>query len=119
MKNIIFLIDIFFTTTIEIITAFMISLGLDRYIFKENHENDNATSTTTLLLETCLFCGILGVITYVAGIIIRHIPFPLDGIYGYKHSSYDELKVLSILSVFALIFCDSIQYKLEILRHRL
>jgi hypothetical protein len=116
---IIFLCDIFFTTTLEIITAFIISLGLDRYIFKENHINDDNKDTLTLLVETCLFCGIIGVVTYATGIIVRRIPFPLDGIFNYKHSSYEEIKVLSILSVFTLIFCDSVQYKLNILRYRI
>ena len=118
MKLIIFLADIFFTTTIEIISAFILSVGIDTYLFKESHRSDENTSTTLLLIETCLFCGILGILTYLAGIVIRKIPFPLNGWMGYKHASYDELRVLSILSVFTLIFCDSIQYKLEILRHR-
>lgn len=116
--NLIFFADIFYTNSLEIIAAFIIAVVLDRYLFRENVRSDENTPTTQLLLETCVFGGILGIITYVAGVFIRLIPFPFNGINGYKHSSYDEVRVLSTLSVFALIFCDSIQYKLEILRYR-
>ena len=116
--NLIFLADIFYTNSLEIVAAFIIALILDKYVFRENIRSDENTSTAELLLETCAFGGILGIVTYIAGVLIRYIPFPLNGINGYKHSSYDEVRVLSTLSVFALIFCDSIQYKLEILRYR-
>jgi len=119
MKSFILTIDIFFITTIQLITAFCLAFGLDKYIFQESHENDEHTSSIMLLLETCLFCGIVGVVTYFIGIVIRYIPFPLDGWYGYKHSSYDEVKLLSILSIFTIVFCDSIQYKLTLLKERL
>jgi len=119
MKYLIFLIDIFFITVIEIIAAFILSIGVDKYFFIENHQDDENESTIHLLLKTCFFCGILSIVTYFTGIIVQHIPFPFDGFYGYKHASYSEVKTLTILSVFVLIFCDSIQYKLTILRKRL
>lgn len=118
MKEWINIADLFFLTIIQVLSAVMITIILDKYVFQEDHTKDKKKSTIRLLIEACVYSGILWITIYQVGKLIRKIPFPLDGMYGYKHVKNEEYHFLSIIPPFAIIFCDSIHYKLEELRRR-
>jgi hypothetical protein len=119
MKEFIQVTDLFYMTILQVLSAVGITIIADDYIFREDHKKDKEKSTIRLLLEACLYSGILWIIIHFVGKVIRMIPFPLDGYYGYKHKKSEEYHFLSIIPPFAIIFCDSIHYKLEELRRRI
>ena len=119
MKEWIQVVDLFYMTILQVLFAVGITIVLDDYILREDHNEDKRKSTARLLIEACLYSGILWIVIYFVGKVIRMIPFPLDGWYGYKHSLNEEYHFISIIPPFAIIFCDSIHYKLEELRKRI
>jgi hypothetical protein len=119
MKEWIQVIDLFYMTILQVLSAVGVTILIDDYIVQEDHEKDNKKSTSRLLVEACLYSGMLWVTIHFVGKLIRMIPFPLDGWYGFNHKKQEEYHFLSIIPPFAIIFCDSIHYKLEEIRHRI
>ena len=118
MKHWIEIMDICFMTTIEIIVAIIITMILDG-IANDSPEKDKPKSTLRLILETCFYACILWIMIFLCGKVIKKIPFPLNGWYGYKHSIQEEVKLLTVLTTVTIIFCQTIHYKIEEIRHRI
>lgn len=47
-------------------------------------------STVSLVLEICIHVILLGILAYLVRIIVKNIPFPLEGLYGYSHLRLKE-----------------------------
>lgn len=108
-------LDIGYTGFIQVFIAFFISFVLDK-IFPD--VDDSKKQTVWLLIEAATIVGFLLIILhYVARGIVRRIPFPLLGMFGYT-KRISEWHTLPLMTVFALIYCDTIQTKLQILRKR-
>jgi len=117
MKLWIEMVDLCFMTTIEVIVAILITMIIDS-IAHDSPEKDRVKPTWRLILETCFFASILWIMIFLCGKVIKQIPFPLNGWYGYKHSVQEEVKLLTVLTTVAIVFCQSIHYKIEEIRHR-
>ena len=85
MKEWIQVIDLFYMTILQVLSAVGITIIIDDYVVKEDHKKDKQKSTARLLIEACLYSGILWIIIHFIGKFIRMIPFPLDGWYGFNH----------------------------------
>jgi len=107
-------LDIGYVTLIQVSASFFLSLCLDR-VFP--HDNNQKKGTLRLLVETGCLIGVLMAVLHYVALGVRRIPFPLLGVWGYK-TRISEWKGLTLLSVFALIYCDSIQSNLNTLRKR-
>ena len=107
-------LDIGYTGFIEVFVAFFIAFLLDKILPRVD---SSKTPTVWLLVEAAMFIGgLLIILHYVAGL-VRRIPFPLLGMFGYT-KRISEWYSLSLMTVFVLIYWDTIQTKLQILRKR-
>ena len=113
-RELIGIIDIGFVGVIEVITAFFISFVLD---FVIPTKRDHKTGTVLLLFEISLLVGLILILNYYVGKVVMLIPFPLIKLFGYV-KRVSEWNTLPIMTVFTLIYCDTIQHKIEILRKR-
>jgi hypothetical protein len=107
-------LDIAFVSFIQVGVSFFVSYVLDHLI---PHSNDKLKGTLLLLVETSVLIGCLLIVMHYVAIAVRRIPFPLMNVFGYT-KRISEWKGLTLLTVFALIYCDTIQGKIEILRLR-
>ena len=107
-------VDIGLVTIIQVMIAFFLSFGLD-LVFPTSL--DESQSTIILLLETASIIGLLMIIVHYVNKIVRMIPFPFLGMFSYG-TRISEWKTLALLAVFSLVYCDTIQNKLNILRRR-
>ena len=107
-------LDIGFVTFMQVACAFFLSFMLDKLLPRTH---DTHKPTVRLLIEAGVFVGgLMVVLHYLVKVLIR-VPFPLLGVWGYK-TRISEWRGLTLLTVFALIYCDTIQRKLEVLRKR-
>jgi len=111
------LLSLAYITIIEIICAFLIAVGIDTCIYPTVND-DKRQSTPSLLVETAFFIGVVVVITYMVKHVVRLVSFPFLGIGGFKKNTLREPNTLTIMTVFAIFFCNSIQYKISVLKQR-
>jgi membrane protease YdiL (CAAX protease family) len=107
-------LDIAFVSLLQVAVAFFLSFGIDKVV---PHTDDRHKATVRLLLETGAFVGALAVVLHYSAKLMWRIPFPFLGLWGYN-KRISEWKGLTLLSVFALIYCDTVQRKIQILRTR-
>lgn len=111
------LLSLAYITIIEIMFAFLIAISIDTGIYK-TVQDDQHQSTPTLLLETAFFIGLVVVLTFILKQLFKLLPFPFVGLYGFKKNTLREPQTLTTMTVFAIFFCNSIQYKISILKKR-
>jgi hypothetical protein len=66
-------------------------------------------------LEVCIQFGIVAAIVYGARMFIKNIPFPMEGWYGYEHSSLGELRSLPLMVFIFMFFQVKTQEKMKFL----
>lgn len=129
IKNIIFykkeiiirtikIIDIGYIFTFYAIAGFLISIILDKLFHKYNDFEYNKKTTKKILLEVSLIFSVIGIIVYITKNLFEIIPFPLDGLYGYKHIRTKEINTAVPLTYTILFFQNGLQNKLNNLAKR-
>jgi len=113
------ILDIFSVSFIYIICAFIVSFFLDRYIFPDfDDEKEKKKNFVLSVFEVCFIVGIMGIIAYVARNLIHMIPFPLEGLYGFKHLMVMEVRSGSLFSAYIILLNSYLQKKLSFIKNR-
>ena len=81
-------------------------------IYNEFYVDDNR-SKIIIFLEICSQIFFIGILIYLIQKIIRLIPFPLNGIYGYDHKLINELPGVALLGFGLFYGQDNIVKKLQ------
>lgn len=89
--------------------AFITSLFLD----KMTPPLDPAKSRPRIFLEVFVQFGIIGAIVFLMRHVIKNIPFPADGWYGYEHSTNGELRSLPLFVFIFMFFQKNTQAKMR------
>lgn len=66
-----------------------------------------------LFLEIILHVFAIGVVAYILRNIVELIPFPLDGVAGFRHSLLKELEGGHILTVVLILFQKNLEEKVK------
>jgi hypothetical protein len=93
------------------IFAFLFSAALDKF----TGTPDKSKSKVRLFMEIALQFALVGVILYVTRGLIKKIPFPLEGVHGYTHSSLGELRSLPVFVFIFMFFQKNLQTKMNTL----
>jgi hypothetical protein len=72
-------------------------------------------SKIRVFLEVCLQFGLIGVIGFLSRSLIKKIPFPIDGAWGYVHSSLSDLQTLPWYVFIFMFFQKKTQEKMRFL----
>ena len=97
------MLDIFLLTAYYFVAAFYLATGIDSLLGKFEAKDDNSKSTFRLFLEAISYSFILLFIFYVVRNIIGMIPFPFEGVYGFKSALVKE-RGGDVIFVFILFF---------------
>jgi hypothetical protein len=109
MKEIVKLLGVAWVGAFTFVFAFFISSVLD----KLTPRLDPRRSRFRLILEISTQFAVIGVITYGSRVLIKNIPFPLDGLNGYDHSTLGELRSLPLFVFIFMFFQSRTQEKMK------
>lgn len=117
------IIAIIFYSLIYFIIGFVSSLLLNKYIpitkEEEKDENPENIPILKLLLECILIFSFVSVIFYFLRKIIKHIPYPLQGISGFDKGLLKELNGVALLAPIFMTFQVKFVKKLSIIKKKL
>jgi hypothetical protein len=105
------IVDIFYLTALYFVIGYYLSHYVNKLYPKFNKEDNR--NKLLLFLEVLLQLGIIGILFYLIRNISEYIPFPLDGVYGFKHKLVKELNSSASLS-FGIFYAQiNMKNKLE------
>ena len=91
------------------IFAFVVSMFLD----KITPPLDPAKSRLRIFAEVCIQFGVIGALVFLMRHVIKKVPFPGEGLYGYEHSTNGELRSLPLFVFIFMFFQKNTQAKMK------
>lgn len=113
------LLGISFAITLYFLLGFGTAKGLDYITGKLNLQQENDKYTWQIMLELVLRICFLGILIYAARNVVERIPFPLDGVSGFKYGRLKELQSEFIFAIPLLEFHSNFASKLDNLSKRM
>lgn len=104
--------DIAYVVSIYLTIGFVLSRAIDNWLGPFKVDQAQKKSTVTLWLEILLQFSMIGILTYVIRNLVEWIPFPFDGVGGYKHLQLNELKNAAMFGVIFIMFQNYLKDKL-------
>jgi hypothetical protein len=116
------ILAIAFITVLYSFGGIFLTLLSDKYIlnefFDKNDEDLEKKSTSRHLGETTAILAFYGIVAYLGRNIIQKIPFPLDGLYGFKYSNVKEVASGALLLWILINYSPILTNKIKIIRKR-
>lgn len=112
------MLDIGYITAIYVILGMAVALILDRVFGKYDIAKAEKRPFWMLLVEAICHIWLIGVLSYIARNLVELIPFPLDGINGFKHSKVKELTSGGVFLFVLMFYSQNLQERLRYLYAR-
>jgi hypothetical protein len=109
------ILAIFIISVLYFVTGSIFSLLLDQAIPNVSPKDQ---SNIVLMLETGTIFGIIGVIYYLNRIMLKHMPFFLDGFFGFRHALLHDMASGMIIGYILYAYQDKLIAMLKELRIR-
>ena len=117
------IVAIAFVTVIYSFGGFLITVVADRYLIKDFYdktdEDLDKKSTSRHLGETTAILALFGVLAYVGRNVLQQIPFPLDGVDGFKYMNVKEVASGALILWILINYSPILSSKVKIIRKRL
>jgi len=108
-------ISLFIVSILYFITGSIFSLLLDEAV----PDNDPVQQSTVMLLtEVSIIFGVIGVVFYMNRMLIKKLPFFLDGYFGFRYSLLHDAASGMIVGYILYAYQDKLISKLKELRVR-
>lgn len=107
------LIDIGYVTSLYFVFGLLAAKAFDYYYDKFDPEDYKTLPFWKLLGSILLHTFALGVTAYILRNFIEMIPFPLDGVAGFRHHRLKELEGGVMLSVILVLFQNNLTDKIN------
>lgn len=107
------LLDIGYVTFLFFVFGLIFAKGFDLIYGKFDKEKYKKVPKWKLLLEILLHIFAIGVVAYILRNVVELIPFPLDGVAGFRHSLLKELEGGHILTVVLILFQKNLEEKVK------
>ena len=117
--KIIKIIDVAYITIIYLILGIIGARMCDKYFGKFDEDNEKKKPLYKSMIEISLYLWFISIIIYIVQNIVPLIPFPLNGIYGYKHLKVQEVTSAGIFAVGFLYFQENYQDKIKYIYTRI
>ncbi len=112
------LIDIGLVTTYYFIIGIIFAKAFDRVYGDFEQEDYKKIGNIRLLFDILIHLFFIGVMAYILRNIIGIIPFPLEGVAGYKHERLKELEGGHILALILILFQKNLFSKIKFFAER-
>ena len=113
------LLGISFAITLYFLLGFGTAKFLEYFTGKLDFKQENDKYTWQIMVELIIRICCLGVLIYVARNVVERVPFPLDGMSGFKYGRLKELQSEFIFAIPMLQFHSNFSSKLDNLSKRL
>ena len=117
------IVAIAFVTVIYSFGGLLLTIGSDRYLlnnfYDKTDEELEKKSTQRHLTETTVILAVFGVVAYIGRNLLQQIPFPLDGLYGFKYGNVKEVVSGSLILFILINYSPVLTNKINIIRKRL
>ena len=117
------IIAIAFVTVIYSFGGLLITTTADRYLinnfYDRTDEELEKKSTARHLGETTAILALFGVLAYIGRNILQQIPFPLEGVYGFKYMNVKEVASGYLILWILINYSPILTNKIKIIRKRL
>jgi hypothetical protein len=106
-------------TDIGLVTMYYFVFGViaaklfDKFYGKFDKTDYETRSTILIFLEIVLHLFLIGVSAYILRNIVQAIPYPLEGVAGFKHLRLKELDGGYVLSVILVLFQKNLMSKIS------
>lgn len=117
------ILAIAFVTVIYSFGGLLLTAGADRYLINDFYERTDEElekkSTSRHLGETTAILALFGVLAYIGRNVLQQIPFPLEGVYGFKYMNVKEVASGSLILWILINYSPVLTNKIKIIRKRL
>ena len=113
LYRIVKIIDIGYVSMMYITFAIGLSYLYDTFLGEFNKEVQEKKSTVRILLELIAVFWVYGIIIYIVRNIVKMIPFPLNNIGGFDHSTLKDLRSAGMFTVVFFYFQKNIKARLQ------
>jgi len=117
------IIAIAFVTVVYSFGGLLLTAGADRYLINDFYdrtdEDLDKKSTSRHLGETTAILALFGVLAYIGRNVLQLIPFPLEGVYGFKYMNVKEVTSGSLILWILINYSPVLTNKIKIIRKRL
>jgi hypothetical protein len=113
------LLDMGYAGTVYILSAIFLVSIINKIEGEYNQLEEEKKSTGKLLLNVVLNMWLIFILAYIVRNLFHIIPFPLEGVYGYKHMIVKEVSNSAIFIAFMVVFDKSLQERISILKKRI
>jgi hypothetical protein len=113
------ILDIGYASMFYIVSAILLVSLLNKVEGEYNEENEKKRTTSSLFISVILKTWLIGTLAYITRNIFHMIPWPLEGVYGYKHLKVKEVLDSAVFVSFMVIFDKHLQSRVGILKDRL
>ena len=107
------ILDIGYVTAIYFILGLILAKICDKKLGKFDKKKASKKSIFQHMIELILYLWFIGVVIYIIRNLVPLIPFPLEGIYGFKHLKVKELTSATIFSISFMYFQVYYQNKIK------
>jgi len=112
------LLDIGYITAIYSLLGIFLAKVCDKINGPFDKEKEDKKPIWRILVELILYLWFIGIVIYIVRNIVPLIPFPLDGVYGFKHILVKEVIHATMFSITFFYFQTYYKNKIEHLLHR-
>ena len=99
------------------VLSFIIAFTASYLLNKVSPPLDKRKSKLRIFIEISLQFGVIGYLLYASRTVIKNIPFPLEGHYGYSHAQLGELRSLPLIVFIFMFFQERVQEKMKYIIH--
>ena len=107
------ILDIGYITAIYFILGIILAKLCDKHFGKFEEKKADKKSIFQHVIELILYLWFIGVVIYIVRNLVPLIPFPLEGVYGFKHLKVKELTTATIFSISFMYFQVYYQNKIK------
>ena len=111
-----------FITVLYSFGGIFLTFMSDKYLlneFNDKTDEDSEKKTTSKHLgETTAILAYYGIVAYIGRNLIQQIPFPLDGLFGFKYLNVKEVASGGILLWIIMNYSSILTNKIKIIRKR-
>jgi hypothetical protein len=97
------------------VLTFAFAFFISKFLDKMTPPLDRSKGKARTFLEVCTQFGLIGAILYWSRVLIKNVPFPFEGWYGYEHAALGELRSLPLFVFIFMFFQARAQEKMRFL----
>lgn len=112
------LIDIGLVTVYYFVIGVVFAKVFDSFYGKFDKDNYENVSNFRLLTEILFHLFGLGIVAYILRNIVQMIPFPLEGLGGFRHERLKELEGGHIMAIVLILFQNNLMDKIKFFAKR-